>query len=341
MPTAPLTHHEIMALMPPFSREGWRVDLAASDRSARRLVFRRTQPQAPAHEAPVLQDEHLELDWPATGRQRLTRVLVPGSGPTSRLQASGTDLDGLMQRLLAVPARRPFAGGPGWRSAMDFQVEAAGTLTPLQGTAAIDGPGGPGQAQGLTLTLRLPGAPRRGCDLLLQAQGEPRPALPEDVLAVLGWSWARLLTQRDGWKTRLRLPWARARRPAAAEAALQRAATHLAATLAAPPARYHPRHRWARWGVVLRRSIPTVNALSLIAVALAATQMDLDVDRAPGLWVALYHVPTLLVALSFYAQELARFEIPPLPRGLPAEAWGRGQDAAAAEPAHWQPQARA
>lgn len=325
MPAAPLTHHDIMALMPPFTRAGLRVDLAQSDRSARRLVFHPGAPSAPAG-APR---EHLELICPATGRQRLTRVLTPAAGPAARLHAHGSDPAALLARLSAVPAGRAFAAGPGWRSALDFEVDAGGQLLALQGTAEIDGPAA-GAAQGLVLTLRLPGSPRRGCDLLLHPRTEPRPALPEDALAVLGWSWARLVPQRDGWKTRLRLPWRQALRPAAAEAALQRAAAHLAATLAAPPAAYHPRHRLARWGVFLRRGIPTFNALGLIAVALGVAQLDLDVDRAPGLWVALYHVPTLLVALSFYAQELPKFEFPPWPRRLPLAAWNEAPPKAGA-----------
>jgi len=322
MPAAPLTHHEIMALMAPFTRGGWRVDLAASDRSARRLVLRPAPASeaAPTPQPPALQ-QHLELACPPSGHLRLTRVLTPPSGPAARLQASGTDATALLARLQAVPAGRPFAAGRGWRAALELEVTADGRLEPLQGVAEIDGPAG-SATQGMTLTLRLPGTPRRGCDLLLHPRSEPRPALPEDALAVLGWPWTRLQPQRDGWKTRLRLPWRRALRPAAAEAALHRAAAHVADTLAAAPAAYHRRHRLARWGVFLRRGIPTFNALGLIAVALGVAQLDLDVDRAPGLWVALYHVPTLLVALSFYAQEMARFEFPPVPRALAADAWG-------------------
>jgi hypothetical protein len=40
--------------------------------------------------------------------------------------------------------------------------------------------------------------------------------------------------------------------------------------------------------------------------------------------VALYHAPTLLIALSFMLQELPRFEIPPLPRRLSAQQWWAG-----------------
>ena len=36
----------------------------------------------------------------------------------------------------------------------------------------------------------------------------------------------------------------------------------------------------------------------------------LDVGETPGLWLMLYHVPTVLIALSFCLQELPQFEIP-------------------------------
>ena len=42
MNAPPLTHHDILALAEPFARRGRRVDLAASDRIARRVVFQET-----------------------------------------------------------------------------------------------------------------------------------------------------------------------------------------------------------------------------------------------------------------------------------------------------------
>jgi hypothetical protein len=41
-------------------------------------------------------------------------------------------------------------------------------------------------------------------------------------------------------------------------------------------------------------------------------------------WMLLYHVPTALVALSFWLQELPQFEIPPLPRRSSAATWRIG-----------------
>jgi hypothetical protein len=39
------------------------------------------------------------------------------------------------------------------------------------------------------------------------------------------------------------------------------------------------------------------------------------------LWMLLYHVPTVLVALSFCLQELPQFEIPPIPRKPSTTGW--------------------
>ncbi len=40
MPTHPLTHHEIITLVAPFTRQGYHPDLQATDRLERRLVFK-------------------------------------------------------------------------------------------------------------------------------------------------------------------------------------------------------------------------------------------------------------------------------------------------------------
>jgi hypothetical protein len=221
-----------------------------------------------------------------------------------------------------VPAERQFAHGPGWALARSFALEDVGP----GGRARVDFARGEARLEGLTLGFTVPATRVRAADIvLLPAADRPRPPLPEDVLAVLGWSWARLVPDRLGWKSRLRLPRNDARRRAGAEAALDRATAHLARTLAAGPAQWHPHHRWARWGVFFRRGIPTFNVALLIGGLIVAAQFDLDVDRAPGLWMALYHVPTLLIALSFMLQELPRFEIPPWPRRLRVAGWWAAQ----------------
>ena len=333
MAAPPLSHHDILARVPPFTAAGWRVDLAASDRAARKLVFRpvaaadaEAVPQSP----PVATRCELHAIFRADGSHDFTRQQVGADGLRSELKASGRDAASLLAAMAAVPLERQHAVGPGWSLARNFMLADVGpggraNLRFVQGHARLDG---------LTFTLKVPGTAIRSAELAIaQTDERPRPPLPEDLLAVLGWPWARLLTERASWKSRVRLPRGRQRRHDGAEAAFNLATAHLARTLHEGPAQWHPRHRLARWGVFLRRGIPSLTVVLLLGIVLTATQLDIHVDRAPGLWVAMYHVPTLLIALSFMLQELPRFEIPPLPRPLPAPGWWDGGAPAEVRPA--------
>jgi hypothetical protein len=221
------------------------------------------------------------------------------------LQASGSQPGELLARIESFPAQRHFREGPGWVIARSYEFDAADGVQLVQGVVLLEG---------LQLKLTVPASRRLSADVELVA---PRLDLPEDLLAVLGWNWSRLVRGRMNWTGKLRL--GRGERCHRAEAALDRAAAHLALTLSQPPARYHERLRAARWGVVFRRSIPLLMALALVAAALGLPHFDTR-DR-PWLWMALYHVPTALIALSFCLQDLARFEIPPWPRVLVALDW--------------------
>ena len=328
MPAPPLTHHDILARVPPFTAAGWRVDLAASDRAARKLVFRPVADVGAAQQSPpaALRCE-LQATFRADGSHDFTRQQVGADGLRSELKASGRDAASLLAAMAAVPLERHFAAGPGWALARNFTLADIGP----GGRASLRFVHGQARLDGLNFTLKVPGTAIRSAELAIaQTDERPRPPLPEDLLAVLGWPWARLLVERAGWKSRVRLPRGRQRRHDGAESAFDLATAHLASTLREGPAQWHPRHRLARWGVFLRRGIPSITVALLLGIVLTATQLDLHVDRAPGLWVAMYHVPTLLIALSFMLQELPRFEIPPLPRPLTALGWW---DAGAARPA--------
>lgn len=331
MTALPLTHHDIVALVLPFSADGWRVDLAASDRSARRLVFRPTADD-PAPASFGEPRTELQAECSVDGSFTLTRRQQGADGLWAELLARGRDAAALLAAMAAVPAARHFAAGPGWVLARSFRLQ---DIRP-GGHASVQFARGQARLDGLALAITVPGPSMRAAEIVITPDGgRPRPALPEDLLAVLGWPWARLVADRAGWTSRMRLPRGQARRHAGAEAALDLAAAHLARTLSEGPAQWHPRHRAARWGVFFRRGIPTFNVTLLLGSLLVATQLDIHVDRAPGLWVALYHVPTALIALSFMLQELPCFEIPPLPRRLRAlRWWEEGGDAAtaAAEP---------
>lgn len=165
--------------------------------------------------------------------------------------------------------------------------------------------------------LSLRGA---AADLVLQAAPGEQAHLPEDLLAVLGWNWARLVPQENQrWTTRMRLRGKGPPRTRAAELAVERAAGHLASVLSEPPQRFHARFVWARWSSVLRRLIPTFTALGMLGGTLLLPRIAPNVD--PGIWMTLHYAPIAIIGVAFMLQELPRFEIPPLPRRLTQPRW--------------------
>ena len=312
MPAPPLTHHDILALVEPFARRGRHVDPGACNRIERRIAFQPLEhPAGAAPGSPALR-ETLQLESFASGSFRLTRTLVPATGgPAATLQASGRQPAELLALVESVAPARQFQAGEGFVIARSLRFDAGSTQALLARGVA--------QFEGLSLTLTLPAARGVAADLLLQATGADAFDLPEDLLAVQGWDWARLARSREGWKSKLRLRGAAARRSARAEAALDLAAAHLTLTLAEPPGRFHERHVAARWGVVLRRSIPLLTTAALFVSVVLLPRFDLSESR--GLWTLMYQVPTALLALAFCLQEMPQFEIPPRPRRSAAASW--------------------
>ncbi len=313
MAAAPLTHHDILGLVAPFARRDRHVDLAATDRLQRRIVF---APRAASvsDRSDALQ-ETLTLECRENGSYVLERTLAHPDGRRASLQALGTDPSVLLAEIEAVPPGRHFASGAGYTIERSYTVNGVGggmatSLALSEGRVRADG---------LTLALRV--LPVRGVAGEIALSGPPGTtlALPEDLLAVLGWNWSRLVPGSERWTSRLRLRGGATERTHAAERALDRAGAHLARTIAEPPSRYHERLRLARWGVFFRRGIPTWNAIALVALALGTSRFQTELSVP--MWIALYHVPTLLVAASFLLQEQARFEIPPWPRRLRAASW--------------------
>lgn len=316
MPPPPLTHHQILGLVAPFTRSGRQVDLAASDRLARCLQFKPVDHVA-SGEHPAL-TETLQLECHESGNHRLTRTLRPADGPAATLQAMGTDLARLLAHVDAVPPARQFDAGPGWRIARSHDL----LPSPHAGPPVLTFRHGEAWVDGLRFGLAVMDVKNVAGDITLRPAPGERLALPEDLLAVMGWNWVRLVPATDGWTSKLRLRGRGLARSQAAERALAQAAQHLAQVLAAPPAQFHSRWRTARWGVVLRRGIPTLTAVGLVAGALLLPHIT--GNELSGLWMALHYLPIAVLALSFTLQELARFEIPPLPRRLTAAQWRSG-----------------
>ena len=305
MSTLPaLTHHEIIVLVEPLVRAGQKVDLGASDRDARRIALRGVERPG----EPALQ-ETLALDCRQPQRLVLERTLMRPDGIAATLSATGPDAGELLRQIEAVPPARHFSAGPGWVIARSYEVwtrSRGDELFMERALIAVEG-------LRCELALRLPNLRSVAGDIRIEAAPGHRLELPEDLLAVLGWDWVRLERKRDAWVSKLRLRGAALARSARAERALERAAPHLARVLEETPAQFHQRHLAARWGVMLRRSIPTATALGMIGGALLLPRL-FDAHARAGLWMALHYVPIALLALSFRLQEMSQFEIPRWPR---------------------------
>ncbi|MFD2181850.1 hypothetical protein [Rhodoplanes azumiensis] len=338
----PMTHHEILRLVAPFTRRGLRLDPAASDRQRRRLVFAPHPPAADPHSTdagePVAGDAVADradgvapfanvaagritvvLDAPApeageAAPWRLTRVLDDPAGVTARLEAEGRDLDALLDRLAAVAPERHIRTGPGWVIATSWRLDSSGG-----GSDALVLTGGVARLGDVVLTLKMPALRRYLADLEITTVDGSRLDLTEDLLAVLGTDWSTLRRYGTKWVGTLKPHGREPGRSRAAEAALTTSADHLARTLAEPPSRFHARLYRARWGVVLRRAVPLLVSLVLLVGSLFVSKLDLDQNS--GLWVVMFHAPPLMLVVFFCLREIPRIEIPPLPRISATATW--------------------
>jgi hypothetical protein len=308
MARTPLTHHDIMLAVAPFTRAGRRVDLGASDRAARRVAF--AERERDGAESGVR--ESLSVEVGERGGLTLTRTLTREGAPPARCIAEGGDAQVLLARLDAFPPSRQFRAGQGYAIAFSHRLESATGIAMLEAAEARIGP----VVLRLTMT-RVTGVP---ANLeIVDAEGAGLD-LTEDLLAVQGWSWSRLTRVEGGWKSVLRLAGADEKRARDAEAKFERTAAHLAAVLAEPPAAFHRRCRVARMRVFARRAMPLVVAGLLIAAATAVPALDLAQDSPFRMLI--FNAPPLLMVLFFAFREVPRIEIPPWPRP-PAPAWRR------------------
>ena len=300
--TVPLTRHEMLGLVVPFARQKRQHDLPGSDRIGRRRVFKpvavdaRPRPGDGAQpdlgegaRPPTGLVETLQLDCHAGGASFcLSRVLAHPAGRRATLQASGPQPAALLAQGQSVAASQQLGCGPGWLIARNCAIDAINAVGAAHHSAA--GPGlltlrsGTLQLLNLPMTLTLDLMPLRGAagDIALtSAPGVPLD-LPEDLLAVLGWDWARLVAgpgrsigpgpasgpgpgpgigigigigigpgsgpgigpgpRARRWTSKQRLRGGLRQRTRTAERALDRAARHLAQLLGEAPASFHTRH---------------------------------------------------------------------------------------------------
>jgi hypothetical protein len=333
-PMQPLTHHEILGLLAPFTRRGRHVDLAASDRSQRRLAFRRVERACATATATATATaplrESLELENPDPERYRLTRILELANGLTARLQAEGADLEALLADIEQIPSERQLQGTPEVMTAVSHRLETRAPAGGRSGGGASGMERPPGErlifagasARVADLHLRLDEPTRLGLrvDVHVESAGGETLALPEDLFAVLGRAWAPLEREHEGrWRGSLRLRTREPARSRLAEMQWSLGVRHLAATLAEPPRRFHERFAAARWVVVLRRSLPLLACIGLIAGAASVPRLHLA--ESSGWRMLIFNAPPILMMLFFCLRELPRFEIPPVPRASRAGRW--------------------
>jgi hypothetical protein len=337
---APLTHHEILALVEPFVRAGLAPDMAASDRAARCVAFRARAvlpeglPQLSPELAAQPLTEHWRLDASEPGELALWRELAWPSGPTARLEgrcpdASPADLAALLDAMRGVPAGRLFVHVPaGWPFVHVPAPPGAAALGAL--TQRLVRRGEPGRAEpalvlkaaqaqvgSLTLRMSLSGVGGYPAEIELLRPPAADLRLPHDLLAVLGRAWEPLTELNRGWVARVTVLGEEPRRSREASAHFECALAHVAATLAEPPARYHARHRAARWAVVARGLTPWLVGLGVVAVALWARQ-----SGGSSVLALLANVaPPLLMGLFFVRREMPRIALPQWPTRLADDAW--------------------
>ena len=320
MAAAPLTHHEILGLVAPFTAKGRHVDLAASDRLERRLVFKVIHHLDVADRLPELH-ETLVLEHRSAQRYTLTRHLALPCGLEATLHTEGADPGVLLAQIEVVPPHRQFRAQADFRIASSHRLDATAASTTGAGSVPVVMilTHATAQIGTLTVTMKLPTHGSIPAELELKPVAGTQMTLPEDLLAVLGWSWARLIRVGASWKCSLRVRGKGQVRSSDAEQKLERTAVHLAQTLAESPVRFHERWQVQRWRVTGRRAVPLLVTATLIGLAAAVPSMGLSENSLARL--VIFQTPPLLLVLVFCFRELPQIEIPPWPRRLTQQSW--------------------
>ncbi len=315
MATRPLTHHEILTFVAPFSARGLKVDLPNSDRAARRLRFQGTHhPARPDADLPALR-EVLELDCPRPGRFKLLRRFTAADDTSATIEAAGSDPAALIERVGRLSAERLFIVRHGVPIARSYRVDSPDPEQPAHPSLIA--------AEGRPADVLFQLDARRGYGLPAQIELTAGPGLllfaPEDLLAVLGWRWRPLRRFGPRWRGTLKVKRRDPARTAELEEAVDQAVGHLTRTLEAAPAAYDPRFRLRRWRVAVQRAIPLSIGLGLLAATPLLQFVELADDSLVKMFI--FHMPPILLLAFFSFRELPRIEIPRRPRPLTQAAW--------------------
>jgi hypothetical protein len=312
----PLTHHEILRLIEPFTRRNHHVDLAASDRAERRLLFK---PIVHGADADVFEgaSEGLTLEDLRPNVWRLIRTVTLATGETAKLATEGSDLGDLLDRIEAVSLGTHFIEVGGVVLARSYRLEP--TARTLGAPVVMALTAAEARLDGLTLKMKLSTAQGYPAEIELLPQADQPHDLPDDILAALGWDWRVLRRRGTGWIGTLRAPGREPERSKRIETALEVGVAHLTRTLAEPPRRFHERFVRARWLVLIRRMTPALGLAALLAGSVALAFADIPSDTPLARF--LLALPGFMFYGIFGLRELPRLEVPAPPRPSSAPSW--------------------
>jgi hypothetical protein len=313
MALPPLTHHEIIRLVEPFAKRGRHVDLGATDRLARHIVFK---PVGHVEGNPAIgpMREVLTLECNEGATFRLIREVSAGD-LQARLSVRGGDPGLLLRRIDAVAVSAHFVHGDGFRIVRSFNLDGS-VAEPAEDLLLTFGEV---RTSGLILRLRI--SPGRGApgDIDLIDQGTDPIQLPEDLLAVQGLAWARLRRSRGAWTSSLRLRGGGVERSRDAQARLEQVAVHLAHSLSESPARFHESWVIRRWALYVLRLVPILASIGVVS-GLMALQAISWLDDAYVIALVLIVPPLAFLAL-LATRDIPGVDKPPLPRRSGRSAW--------------------
>lgn len=328
----PLTHHQILGLVAPFSRRGHQVDLAASDRAKRQLKFK------PINHANLPLDgesatETLTLEHPSDEHFCLRRILTDDAGLSSTLEVEGTDAGLLLEQLEAIEPSRQIVAADDVHIARSYRLQPVAASEHQEAHWRLQLVTAEVRTEGAVLTLNAKTGRKMPADIELRATDDRRLRVPADLFAVLGWEWRPMRQLGKFWRGSVRIAADEPERTSDIEAKLSEAVRHLAKTLRSDPADFHANWQSARWRVTFQRAIPMLIGVGLLGSAPLIQLLSLETASLARMFI--FHAPPLLLIGIFMLRELPVIEIPPIPRRLIGHDWiiddgkGRGRHGAA------------
>lgn len=319
----PLTHHEILSLIAPFTRRGRQADLEASNRSERRLCFKPVEHSTLGVTSGSAQ-EVLTLENTRGKQFRLIRTVTLDHGLAATLQVDGDDPDALLTKIESIAPQRQFRSIEGVDVAFSYQLTNPDSREPPM----LDLTRGVATVAGIQVVLKADTVKGYPVAIELTPDVAGPVDLPDDLLAVIGWGWSPLRKSRGGWNGTLKARGREPQRSRELEMKMEKAVGHMARTLAQPPSQFHETLRRARWAVTFRRGIPLLFFIGLMALAGGLTMIEMPQD---SIWnLLLMGAPPLLLFAAFSMRDTPPLEIPPLPRRFKTDAWQLGSPAAPA-----------